>query len=444
MPDAHTRLSPSGAEKWMNCPGSLVLEASCPDKSSEYADWGTVAHDLAAKVLTQGDAILGLSKGMHATVEEQGVVVYRHEPSDGSHEVDAEMIETVEVYVAAIRQAAEGGTLLVEQRLSFSDYVGVPDQFGTSDAVIFSPLADGTYELQVRDLKGGKGVKVYAERNKQLLLYALGAYGEFSLIYDISRIRVAIHQPRLNHISEWDCSVEELLAFADEAKAAAGEVEAAQAVVNDDELLDFLHPSTKACQWCRAKATCPKLREAALTEVFGDFDDLDAITGDDVKVPGDDDLASVYAKLDMIEGWIAAVRERAFERARVGALPGYKIVQGKAGARKWRDEADAEAMLRSMHLKVDEMYSKKVISPTAAEKLLAKDSPRRWKKLMPLIVTPEGKETIAPASDPRPAVEPPTDAFNELEPADDLFGNTQPADPSSDAQPVTDDVSDLF
>lgn len=435
----------------MNCPGSLVLEADYPDSSSAFADWGTVAHDLAAKALTQGDALLELSKGMHATVEDKGVVIYRHEAGEKSHAVDDEMLLCVRTYVADVRQAAEGGTLLVEQRLSFSQFVDVPDQFGTSDAVILSPLEDGTFELQVRDLKGGKGVKVHAEENKQLLLYALGAYGEYSLIYDISRIRVAIHQPRLNHTSEWTCTVEELLAFADEANAAARAVEAALAAANGEtgaELIDFLHPSTDACRWCRAKPGCPKLRDAALTEVFGDFDDLDTLTADHTRVPADDELATVYSKLDLIEGWISAVRERAFTVLQSGGtLPGYKLVLGKGGARRWADEEQAEAALKSMHLKVDEMYSKKVISPTQAERLLAKESPRRWKKLLPLIVLPVGNETIAPESDPRPAV---VHEKQIAEDFDDLFGDapaaaeTNPAEPSSEPQPVTDDLSDLF
>jgi hypothetical protein len=122
------------------------------------------------------------------------------------------------------------------------------------------------------------------------------------------------------------------------------------------------------------------------------------------------------------------VRKRAHKELAEGrAVPGYKLVLGKKGARAWEDEAAAEAAMKAMRLKQDQMYQFKVISPTTAEKLLAKESPRRWATLQKLITQSDGKPTVAPASDARPALE--------VKPVADDFADV--------SQSATDDALDL-
>ncbi|EDC5746108.1 DUF2800 domain-containing protein, partial [Salmonella enterica subsp. enterica serovar Sandiego] len=129
------------------------------------------------------------------------------------------MVEAVGRYVDTVWALAQGNELLVEQRVDFSHIVGVEESFGTADGVIIAGN-----ELQIHDLKYGKGVRVDAEQNEQLQLYALGALEQFSMLYDFETVRLFIHQPRLNHVSEWALTVEELQAFGERAQEAAANV----------------------------------------------------------------------------------------------------------------------------------------------------------------------------------------------------------------------------
>jgi hypothetical protein len=105
-------------------------------------------------------------------------------------------------------------------------------------------------------------------------------------------------------------------------------------------------------------------------------------------------------------------------------VPGYKLVQGKKGNRKWSSESEAEAMLKGFKLKVEEMYDLKLVSPTTAEKLAKAGTigPRQWPKLQGFITQSEGSPSVAPESDKRPALEikPAVDDFENLEPQDDF------------------------
>lgn len=400
----HALLSPSSSERWMGCPGSLFMEKGEPDSSSKHADEGTAAHFLASECLSKGEhPATHLKKRIEIMPDGarwQGDLI-----QGPWFEVDEDMAGAVNVYVQAVRKYAEGGTLFVEQRLPITTWTGEPDASGTSDAVILT--SDG--ELIVDDLKYGMGELVSPERNKQLMLYALAAHEEFSLVEDIKSIRLVIHQPRVLHApQEWSCSVEELLAFGEEVKAASKcslqlyHSESAEAVT------EFLRVTEKGCRWCRAAHKCPA-RDAHVTEAIGaDFDDL--TKGEQIPPVGaGEELAKKLAACDLIEQWIKAVRGKVEAELFAGhPVPGYKLVQGKRGARSWIDATQAEATLKSMRLKVEEMYDMKVISPTSAEKIFGEKgsapSVKRWNKLQELITQSEGKPSVAPESDKRPAL----------------------------------------
>lgn len=391
---AHAKLSPSSAERWMRCPGSVALCDGLPDTSSSFADEGTAAHLLASTALEAGNDA--------AHYKGYGIVFAKFDGDDRSqcmwedfaqppmvitsrYEVNAEMALAVQDYLDYVRgvQAATGATLMVEQRLSIESITGEPDAHGTSDVVLLAPR-----ELIIIDLKYGRGVAVEADENPQLQIYALAAYNEFSLAQDFDTVRMVIHQPRLGAVSEWVQTVDELLAF-------GGEVADAAALTAQPDAM--LNPTTKGCKFCKAKATCPALR----AEVMEMFENVKPATANA------DLLAEAMSKADLIEGWVKAVRAETESKLLAGVgIPGWKLVQGKRGNRAWSSKEQAEEALKAMRVKHDQMYDYSVISPTTAEKLAKAEviGPRQWPKLQALITQADGKPSVAPESDKRPAL----------------------------------------
>lgn len=408
---AHARFSPSAAHRWIPCPGSMILEKNIANTSSVHADEGTAAHFLASECLERNrDATDFLNCFI---VVKNGNAAWDNENAETRTGfcVDLEMSENVQKYLDAVRSQADGNELLIEQRVNFSGFIDAENAFGTGDAIII-----GQSEIQVHDLKYGRGVKVDAENNEQLKLYALGALSDFGMFGDFTHVRLVIHQPRLNHVSESVVSIEDLYDFAHRAKNTVQMIKAIDAGAAIFEAKDMLNPGEKQCHWCKAKATCPALIEHVIETVAGEFDDLSTCdleveikqAVEDVPQHENQLLAKLYAALPLIESWSKAVAEAVSSKLHSGEqVPGYKLVQGRSGSRAWSNVEDAEQVLKGMRLKVEEMYDLKLISPTNAEKLQKAGviGPRQWTKVQDLIVRPEGKPTVAHESDKRPALD---------------------------------------
>jgi hypothetical protein len=406
----HALLSPSGAEAWMACPGKLTMEKGLPDDPNDYSDEGTAAHTVAASCLKDGIA----------AIEWRG---RRVDLGHRTFEVTKEMCADVQIYVDQIRSREEGFRLagavnvdlLIEARVDFSPFVGRPESFGTADVIMLIEWPDGKHQIDVNDLKFGRGVQVFAQHNPQMMTYALGAYDQYEALGDVTTVSMAIHQPRLYHYDDWELTVDELLDFGER----LGEAADVALAMYDGEMPLVLTPGEAQCRFCKAKAICPALREQAIQAAFEDFKDIpgpEEIPAS-LQVTDTERLDALFPTLELVDIWVRSVRSEIERRALNGVVfRNCKVVQGKRGPRAWGDPAQAEAAMKSMRIRQEEMYETKIISPTAAEKVL-KDSPKRWARLQQLITQSPGPLSIAPITDKRPAVVIPqvTHAFDEIE-----------------------------
>ena len=370
MPTHHAKLSASGASRWLNCPGSVKAEQGIEDKTSPFALEGTRAHELSELALFND--------------KEPQDWIGKPLVENSDFIVDEEMANYVQVYTDYCRAISKGADeVFIEQRVSYNDWV--PEGFGTND---FGALFLKDKRIKIADLKYGKGVQVDAENNPQAMLYGLGTYAEFSWISDFDYVDIAIIQPRLDHISEWSISVKDLLKWAEWVSQRA-EI----ALSDDAERV----PGEKQCRFCKAKGTCPALMKYTEDIIMADFDDLDDMPSPDTLTQ--EQLRKVLEHKGLIEGWLGSVETVVRERLEAGqGFDGFKLVEGRS-IRRWGNESAAEEVLSEVL--GDDLYTKKMVSPTQAEKALKKD---QRVLLDGLVVKPAGKPTLAPESDKRPPI----------------------------------------
>lgn len=394
MPEVHAKLSASGAKRWMNCPPSVNLEAQFPDKPSEYAAEGTLAHSLAELLLRYNNN--EMTKKTFTT---------RLNKIKKDPQYNQEMLDYIEDYAQTVweqfnetKAVCPDAKALFEQRLDFSEYV--PEGFGTGDVVI---IADDM--VQVIDLKYGKGVGVSAEENPQLRLYGLGAYLEHSLLYDIQRIRMTIIQPRLDNISTEEISVEELLAWAEKDVKPKAQL----AIIGDGEFCVGDH-----CRFCKAFAVCRAQKDHQMELARYEFADAAFLD--------DSEIGDVLSRVDALVKWAEAIKNYAFDQALNHGIhyDGWKLVEGRSNRVYTDKEKVAEVLTKAGY---KEIYKPEELQGiTAMEKLLGKN--KFSELLKDLVEKPEGKPVLVPEADRRPEL-------NTSDKAKDEFSDEEDALPDS-------------
>ena len=284
---AHAALSASSSHRWMMCPPSVKLSEQFADKPSPYAEEGTFLHELSELKLHRylGDMTPEVLEAQYAAHRDNDF--YSDEAESVTDEYVDFCIETIE----SVRASCPDPLILVEHRLDYSEYV--PDGFGTGDLVI---VADGV--LEVVDFKGGRGVRVEAERNSQLMLYGLGALLEFEALYDIRNVRMTIVQPRLNNISTYETTTDELIRWAEK------EVRP-KALLAYEGKGEFC--AGEWCRFCRARYTCRKRSEYHMRLAERDFKAPDLLT--------DEEILDILPVAESLNNWVADLIAYATQQA---------------------------------------------------------------------------------------------------------------------------------
>ena len=369
----HALLSASSSHRWLNCPPSARLCEGYDDKGSDFAAEGTDAHSLCEYKLKE-------ALGLPAEDPTENLTWYDSEMEDCANGYAAYVLELVE----DAKKTCPDPVVLIEQRLDYSKYVEAG--FGTGDCVI---VADDT--LNIVDYKHGRGVLVDATENPQMKLYALGALDLFDCLYDIRTVTMTIYQPRRANISVFTISTQDLLDWAEKILVPTAEL----AFNGDGE-----YHCGEWCQFCKAKADCRERARANLELARYEFRQPPLLT--------DEEVESILAQIDDLVSWAEDIKAYALQAAISGKhWSGYKLVEGRA-TRKYTDERAVAATVMAAGF---DPYEKKLLGITAMTSLLGKKTFNDL--LSSLIAKPQGKPTLVPESDSRPAMTTIFDDFKE-------------------------------
>lgn len=393
-PLKHAVLGASSAERWLNCPPSVMLTQDMPDTTSPYAIEGSIAHELAELKLRK-HFLTGIGPKRYATMSKAikdnlAASLFRAEGPGPTQDVLnaelestwAEMDHCTDTYLDTAKEIAlgfpEAPYVALEQRVDFSAWV--PDGFGTADF-----LAVGSGVLHIIDYKHGRGVAVAAENNPQLMLYALGAWHRYQALYPIHTLRWTIVQPRNGGVSAaQEINALDLLKWAQDYVAPRAKLAyEGQGEYNPGDW----------CRFCKARATCRARSDYNLA--------LEGFTKTEPALLSAEEIGAILIRSRDLARWISDLEEHALTALLDGQeIPGWKAVAGRA-LRIWTDQEAAFAKAMELGTPEAMLYERRPVSLAQLEKLMGK---KAFQPLTDFVTVPPGKPTLAPQDDKRAAI----------------------------------------
>lgn len=332
MPEekSHAVLSASSSHKWLVCTPSARLEEQFPNKTSEYMEEGTLAHEIA-EFKVRSYFLEAISKSAYTR---------RLNKLKEKQYFSQEMLIHTDTYLEYIKgeslKTSSKPFIALEQKVDFSQYV--PEGFGTADCIMISGN-----DLHIIDFKYGKGVKVDATENPQMKLYALGVLSQYGMLYDIKQIRMTIVQPRLDSISEFSMPKDALIEWG----ANVVKPQAEKAFMGIGDFVQGDH-----CRFCRAKGACEFRAKENMKIVEEIQEKYNGIISDK-------EVGEMLSKTDGIEQWLQDLKEYALQQILKGKeVPGWKAVEGKSN-RKLVDIDKAFEILEANGYKKVKFYMKR-------------------------------------------------------------------------------------
>ena len=386
-PAAHAVLGPSGAHRWLNCPGSVRVSAQVhqdPGATSAAALEGTIAHALLE---IEGRYAFG------QITREEYLLEYEAWRTTTGLDLDrvGEMAAHIEACVNFLKgrmAILDRPTIMFEKRLS----AGIEGVWGTSDVIIYTATT-----IEVWDLKYGMGHLVDPEENEQLMLYCLGALDTYGDIIDNTEdVVIGIYQPRIaGGVRWWETTADHIRAWREEVARPA----AALALTDDAPII----PGEAQCTWCPARGECAVRARWAAGQDFG----APYVEAQRPDLLDPAEMSTVLSRIPMIEAWCKDVKEAAMTRLYTQGeeIPGYKAVRS-GGRRGIKDDAAAIQTLIDLGFNAEQVATFKTKPLGELEKALKgagiKDS--LDDVLGDLIQKSAGSVSIVPDTDKREAV----------------------------------------
>lgn len=410
---AHATRSASGAERWIECPSSVIRASAFESKSSVFAKEGTAAHEAceffalnpkeSPRAYIGGVVILGDDKPIR-----KRLVGQPQPDNDNVWRITQEMAIAIEMYLAVIRHLrSEHASVLIEAKIDAHSVH--PDAWGTADCIIYDHV---TKTVTVIDFKYGSGIAVDADWNPQLLIYAIGAARRFR--YDVEHVKIVIVQPRAWHplgpVREFDCDIIDLLIYEEWLRQKA-------ARTDDDDAEAKVGPG---CRFCPAAPVCPTLHD----HVFAVLGLRPGRVRRDTDMPAlkhltTKEMGRIFREVKIIEAWINRFLEYAHDQALCGNMPEGCIAVESRSIRKWKDAEAVQAELEALGFEPEEILTEQaLLSPAQIEGLLGK---KLFKETFGECVDkPKGKAVLALEGDHRPTIKlDKTDAFGAVEDEED-------------------------